>query len=143
LPEAAAASGDPGRKIEALRTAIIERGIAIEYADDLDGALGTSAGGHIQIRNGLTPAEEFVVIAHEYAHELLHRDDDRPASRDTRELEAEAVAFAVGDAVGLQVADAAHDYICLYRGDREALAASLERIQRAAAIILTAVQPGA
>jgi hypothetical protein len=121
--------------------AIVERGIVIEYADDLGAALGTSAG-RIQIRNGLTPAEEFVVIAHEYAHQLLHRDDDRPASRDTRELEAEAVAFVVGEAIGLKVADAAHDYICLYRGEREALAASLDRIQCAAAIILTAVQSG-
>jgi IrrE N-terminal-like domain len=75
--------------------AILERGIAVESADDLGGALGISAGGHIQILNGLSPAQELVVLAHEYAHELLHRADDRPASRDTRELEAEAVAFVV------------------------------------------------
>ena len=49
---------------------------------------------------------EFIVLVHEYAHELLHRADDRPASRDTRELEAEAVAFVVGEAVGLNTSDA-------------------------------------
>ena len=43
--------------------------------------------------------------------------DDRPASRDTRELEAEAVAFFVCQAIGLDVTDAARDYIHLYRGD--------------------------
>jgi hypothetical protein len=73
---------------------------------------------------------EFTTLVHEY--ELLHRADDRPASRDTRELEAEAVAFVVCGAVGLNTSDSSRDYIHLYRGDREALAASLERIQRAA-----------
>jgi hypothetical protein len=59
------------------------------------------------IRNGgrrgrvarLSPATEFTTLVHEYAHELLHHADDRPASRDTRELEAEAVAFVVGGPV--------------------------------------------
>ena len=78
LPKAAEASGDPGNKTAALRAAILERGIAVESADDLDGALGVSTGGRIQILNGLSPAEELVVLAHEYAHELLHRADDRP-----------------------------------------------------------------
>jgi hypothetical protein len=139
LPEVAEASGDPGSKTDALRAAIIERGIAIEAADDLGGALGTSTAERIQILNGLSPAETFVVLAHEYAHCLLHRADDRPASRDTRELEAEAVAFVVGEAVGLDTRAASRDYLHLYHGDREALTQSLDRIQRAASVILTAV----
>jgi hypothetical protein len=36
----------------------------------------------------------------------------------------------------LEVAEAVRDYIQLYRGDAEALAASLERIQRTASSIL-------
>lgn len=139
LAETAEASGDPGSKTEALRAAIVERGIVIEAVDDLGGALGTSSGGRIQILNGLSAAEEFVVLAHEYAHELLHRADDRPASRDTRELEAEAVAFVVGEAVGLDTREASRDYLHLYHGDREALTQSLDRIQRASTVILNAV----
>jgi hypothetical protein len=139
LAETAEASGDPGSKTEALRAAIVERGISIETVDDLGGALGTSSGGRIQILNGLSAAEEFVVLAHEYAHELLHRADDRPASRDTRELEAEAVAFVVGEAVGLDTREASRDYLHLYHGDREALTQSLDRIQRAVSVILNAV----
>ena len=38
--------------------------------------------------------------------------------------------------------EAIRDYIHLYRGDREALAGSLDRIQRAAAVILAAVSVG-
>ena len=44
-------------------------------------------------------------------HELLHHGDDRPASRDTRELEEEAVAFVGGGAVGLNTSDASRDYV--------------------------------
>jgi hypothetical protein len=136
LPEIADASGDPGTHTAALRKAIATRGIVIDEVEDLDGALGTSAGGRIQILRNLAPAQEFAVLAHEFAHELLHHDGDRPGSRDTRELEAEAVAFIVGEAVGLDVARASTDYIHMYRGDRDALMASLDRIRVAAAAIL-------
>jgi hypothetical protein len=141
LPEVATASGDPGARTSALRRAIEGRGIVIEDADALDGALGMSCGGRIQLLKGLASAEEFVVLTHEFAHELLHRSADRPASRDTRELEAEAVAFVVGEAVGLHVGDAARDYIHLYRGDRDGLLASLDRIRSAASMILSALEP--
>ena len=133
------ATGDPGATTAALKAAILGQGITLESVDDLGGALGTSSGGCIRLLNGLSPAMEFTTLVHEYAHELLHRAGDRPASRDTRELEAEAVAFVVGGAVGLSTADASRDYIHLYRGDREALAKSLERIQRAASVILGAI----
>jgi len=139
LPAPSEASGDPGLKTAALKTAILARGIALEWVDDLEGALGTSSGGRIRLLQGLSPATEFTTLVHEYAHELLHRADDRPASRDTPELEAEAVAFIVGGAVGLNTTDASRDYIHLYHGGREALAGSLDRIQRAASAILTVV----
>jgi antirestriction protein ArdC len=135
LPTPSEASGDPGVKTASLRAAILGRGIEIQLVNDL-GALGTSSGGRIRLLDGLSPAVEFTTLAHEFAHELLHHADDRPASRDTRELEAEAVAFVVGEAVGLHTAEASRDYIHLYRGDRDALAQSLTRIQQAAATIL-------
>ena len=139
LPEINQANGDPGALLTQLRDAIQAAGIRLEYVADLDGALGASSGGTIQVVQGLVPVTEFIVLAHEHAHELLHHADDRPQSRDTRELEAEAVAFVVGQTLGLDVLDTARDYIHLYRGDREALAGSLERIQRTAVTILKAV----
>ena len=101
--------------------------------------MGTSSGGRIRLLTGLSPAVEFATLVHEYAHELLHHADDRPASRETRELEAEAVAFVVGVAVGLDTTDSSRDYIHLYRGDREALEQSLTRVQQASATILQAI----
>ena len=71
LPTPIEASGDPGARTALLKTAILEQGIAIEYADELGGALGTSSGGCIRLLNGLSPAMEFTTLVHEYAHELL------------------------------------------------------------------------
>jgi len=139
LPEPSEASGNPGAKTASLKSAILEQGIALESVDDLGGALGTSSGGRIRLLNGLSPAAEFTTLVHEYAHELLHHAGDRPASHDTRELEAEAVAFVVGAAVGLDTTDSSRDYIHLYRGDREALAESLTRVQQTSATILQAI----
>ena len=141
LPEVAHASGDPGDRITAIRAAIVASGIDVEYAEELGGALGVSLGGRIKTLRGLPPAEEFMVLAHEWAHELLHRSDLRP-SRDTRELEAEAVAFVVGEAVGLDASQASRDYLHLYGGDTQALGASLDRIQRTAATILNTLGAG-
>jgi hypothetical protein len=45
----------------------------------------------------------------------------------------------VGEAVGLDTREASRDYVHLYHGDRVALTQSLDRIQRAATVILTAV----
>jgi N-terminal domain of anti-restriction factor ArdC len=140
LPQPSEAQGNPGETTARLRAAIASHGIALEYTDNLGGALGLSCGGRIRVLNGLSAASEFSVLAHEYAHELLHRGSDRPESRDTRELEAEAVAFVVGQAVSLEVAEAARDYIHLYQGDSDASAASLDRIQRTASSILQSIQ---
>ncbi len=139
LPDVAQVVGDPAAALHRLRDAIQRAGITLSYAEGLDGAFGRSRGGAIDVLRNLAPATEFVVLAHEYAHELLHHADDRPRSRDTRELEAEAVACIVGEAAGVESVSAARDYIQLYRGDRDALSASFERIQRAASMILTAM----
>jgi hypothetical protein len=68
LPAPSEASGDPGLNTAALTTAILDRGIALELVDDLDGALGTSSGGRIRLLKGLSPATAFTTLVHEYAH---------------------------------------------------------------------------
>ena len=102
---------------------------------------GLSCGGKILIRSGLGPAEEFSVLVHELSHERLHKQGqaERKPSRTIREVEAEAVAFVVSQAVGLECGTAASDYIQLYDGKKETLMASLERIQATAREIIRAV----
>jgi hypothetical protein len=133
LPSIRDVQGDPAEKLDALKEFAAGQGIALEYKPHLDGAQGMSCGGRVLMLEGLGAAEEFATLAHELAHELLHRDRaTRPASKTVRETEAEAVAFVVCTAAGLDGGNTASDYIQLYQGDAETLSASLERIQQTA-----------
>lgn len=137
LPEFATVAGDPGVYIERVRTQISAAGIQLDTDYIESGASGVSRGGAITIRPGLQPAEEFSVLVHEFAHELLHRGERRhETTKQIRETEAEAVAFAVCHSVGLETGSAASDYIQLYNGSSETLQESLHHIRDCAARIL-------
>jgi len=70
----------------------------------------------------------------------MHRDERRNStSKCLRETEAEAVAFVVCSAIGLETGSAAQDYIGLYGGDAKLLSESLEHVQRTATQILNAI----
>ena len=142
LPEMREVSGDPGENLDRLTAFVRSHGIQLAYSDDLKGALGMSYGGRIAILSGQTKAEEFSTLVHETAHELLHKAERRTATTKTvRETEAEAVAFVVGNAVGLVTGSASADYIHLYHGNASLLAESLEVIQQTAGVILAALEP--
>ena len=140
LPDLDRTQGDPGDMLDMLEHAVCSSEIELEDAEDLGGADGVSIGGKIRIRTGLTHAERFSVLAHEWAHELLHKakGEDRP-SKLVRETEAEAVAFVVCHSIGLATGTAAADYIRLYRGDKETLLASMDRVQKTASLIIRAI----
>jgi antirestriction protein ArdC len=141
LPEFAEVSGDPGDHVVALKGFVASRGIELCYANaELGTAHGASLKGRILLRDDLSPATEFSVLVHEVAHELLHGGDRRSTtSKTVRETEAEAVAFVVSHAIGLETSTAASDYIQLYSGDKDTLLASLASIQRSATEILRAI----
>jgi antirestriction protein ArdC len=144
LPELAATQGDPADHLVRLKAVITDRGIRLRYCEDLDGADGASGGGLILVRSALTAGEEFAVLAHEFAHELLHRGERRTGvPRKVRELEAEAVAYVVSEAIGLDTNTACADYIHLYQGDTDTLTESLYAIRQTASIILEALLPEA
>ena len=136
LPTIGTATGDPGANTNALKEFATSCGIALEYEEDL-AAHGISHGGRITLRNGLEPAEEFTTLVHELAHERLHKSTEG-AKRPQRlmETEAEAVAFVVSQAAGLNTVQASADYIHLYQGDSAMLWDSLERIQKSSAELI-------
>jgi hypothetical protein len=142
LPELGETAGDPGAYKGRLTTFIESLGIALSYADDLDGADGLSKKGAIVIRSGQARAAEFSVLVHELAHEMLHTGETRPATKTVRELEAEAVAFTVCSGIGLDAATPASDYIQFHNGDKDLLVQSLDSIQKTASRILQAISPG-
>jgi N-terminal domain of anti-restriction factor ArdC len=135
-------SGDAGEYRDRLVEFLARQNIALEYNEKIAPALGVSYGGKIAILPGQSPAEDLVCLVHETAHELLHKSDRRTMTTATvRETEAEAVAFIVGQAIGLEMGRASSDYIQMYAGNAALLAESLEVVQRAASIILRAIRP--
>jgi hypothetical protein len=138
LAEFASVKGDPARHLERLKELVAVKGIALEYAPNLGGAFGLSSGGRIQLLSGLGSAQEFCVLTHELAHELLHHGERRKETTKTiRETEAEAVSFVVAHSIGLEQSTASSDYIQLYRGDTETLSESLSFIRTIASEIIT------
>ena len=140
LPEFARVQGDPDEFLSRLKQYVAERGIKLEKSQSLTMAEGVSTGGKIFLKQSLAPAEEFSVLCHETAHEILHHAGEiRPEEKKVRETEAAAVAFVVCHGIGLDVNSSSCDYIQLYDGDKETLIRSLGRIQQTAAEILGAI----
>lgn len=143
LPELASATGDPGACASRLTDFAAAVGIAVRAARLDPGVHGLSRGGTIELAEGLGAAERFATLAHELAHELLHHahGEARPPHH-VRETEAEAVAFVVATAAGLDAGTSSSDYIRLHHGDAASLAASLHRIQTVAARLVSAILSG-
>jgi hypothetical protein len=114
LPQIDVVEGDPREYRDKLRRFATEQGISIEYSTEIAPARGVSSGGMITLLPGQSPAEEFSTLAHEIAHEFLHRGDRRVnTAKRIRETEAEATAFVVCCAIGLETGSAASDYVAV------------------------------
>jgi hypothetical protein len=86
--------------------------VELSFSETIAPAKGLSYGGKITLLSGMQPAEEFSTLTHEIAHEMLHRGDRRTmTTKQVRETEAEAVAFVVCQAIGLETGTASADYV--------------------------------
>ncbi len=144
LPAMREVYGDVGENHDRLLSFIERQGIELVYTENIAPALGMSYGGRIAILPGQSKAETFATLVHELAHEMLHKAERRTTTtKVVRETEAEAIAFVVGKAVGLEAGSASADYIHLYHGNASLLAESLEVIQQTSAVILAALESSA
>lgn len=142
LPEFAKTTGDPKDYLEKLKGLVAKQSISLEYDKSIAPAQGESRGGKIHLLPGMEPAEEFSVLAHELAHEMLHHGKDEiRLPKVVRETQAEAVAYVVSRGVGLETNSAAADYIALYTGDKKTLGQSLSAIQETSSRILDELLP--
>jgi antirestriction protein ArdC len=142
LPEFAKTTGDPKDYTDKLKALAAQRGIAVEYDPSIAPAMGVSSGGRIRLVPDLPKGEEFAVLVHELAHEMLHKGKEaQPLPKMVRETQAEAVAYVVSRGIGLETNTAAADYIALYNGDKATLAKSLSAIQETSAKILDELLP--
>ena len=143
LPSPAIVSGEVGGHHDRLVELVAEQGIELEYNEQIAPTQGVSFGGRIVLLPGQSKAEEFTTLVHELAHEILHHGERRAGTdKAVRETEAEAVAFIVSCAVGLDNGCASADYISLYSGNAELLTESLAVIQQASTTILNALFTG-
>lgn len=142
LPSVFRVEGDPGQEnLEILKCFILREGIELDEVESLGGALGVSYGGRIAVLESLDRPEMYTTLVHELAHEMLHKDEERRGlSKAVKETEAEAVAYVVGQAVGLDSLGQAADYVQLWNGDADVFKASLKRIQKCAKAIVEGLQ---
>src|ERR1022692_1738806 len=142
LPTLTEVQGDVSGYRERLVKFVESRGIALDYSEKIAPAKGLSHGGKITRLSGMQPAEEFSTLAHEIGHEMLHRGERRTlTTKQVRETEAEAVAFVVSQAIGLETGSASADYIQLWHGDADLLRESLDPVQQTAAVFVGGIPP--
>ena len=140
LPSIGRVAGDSRHYGERLPAFALSLGIRLAYSAAIAPARGISEGGKITLLPDLPSAEHAAVLAHELAHEFLHHQPRRDATSKTeRETEAEAVAYVVCQAIGLETGTAAQDYIQLHCGDAKLLLESLNYIRLAAGRILDGI----
>ena len=75
LPRIGVVQGYPSDYTDRLRRFASEQNIAVEHSEEIAPARGTSYGGRIAFLPGRSSAEDFSTLAHELAHELLHRGE--------------------------------------------------------------------
>ncbi len=142
LPALTDVQGDVSGDRDRLFKFVEAQGVELNYSEQIGPAKGLSHGGKITLLLGMQPAEEFSTLVHEIGHEMLHRGDRRTlTTKQVRETEAEAVAFVVCQAVGLETGSASQDYIQVWHGDANLLRESLEAVQQTAAVILGGIAP--
>ena len=113
LPAPATVTGEAGTHLDRLIDFVQQQGIELEYNERIAPAQGASYGGKIVLLPGQSKAETFATLVHELGHEMLHKADRRTATtKVVRETEAEAIAFIVGKAIGLQTGTASADFSC-------------------------------
>lgn len=123
--------------LESLK-ASIDAPITIEPFDETESAKGyyTRSDHSIHVREGMSEAQTVKTAIHEAAHSILHNDNESAIekTRETRECEAESVAYIVCNHFGIDTSDYSFPYLASWASDTELpeLQASLATIQQTA-----------
>ena len=118
-------------------------GIPVGFEDIQGGALGyfNRQDNRIAIKTGLSELQTVKTLIHEIAHSILHNEQQskiRPVDKDTKEVEAESVAYTVATALGLDTSDYSFGYIAGWSQGREmkAVRASMDVVRKTASDII-------
>src|SRR5205807_9036659 len=112
---------------------------------DTQGARGYSALGLIVVRPDQLPGNKAAVTAHEWAHEILHKEEERRSlPMQVKECHAEATAFVVLSHFGITIPYSV-DYLRMWGNTSETLRRELDLVTNAASKIiqkLHSLEPG-
>lgn len=92
----------------------------------------------IMIRDDMSEQQTVKTLIHEMAHAVLHAQNEENRDRQTEEIETEGTAYAVCRHYGIDTSDYSFGYITGWSlgHDAEFLRASLERIPKAAGLLI-------
>ncbi len=125
-------ASDAAALLGALERVTSKRGLTLKTDNDADYGYAT-ADGVIALNDTRTTGQRAKTLAHELAHQAMHFDRGTLKALgiecETRELEAEAVAYVVCTHFGLECDIRCARYIAVWDGDGKALRASMERIR--------------
>lgn len=99
----------------------------------------------IAIRSGMSRIQTIKTMIHEISHQRLHSkenmDEEKPPDRNTKEVEAESIAYTVCSHFGLDTADYTFGYVAGWSSgkDTKELRNSLERIRKTSDEIIVAI----
>ena len=110
----------------------------VEVKTNGKGQLTTACDCQVTVGMDIQTVSDKAVESRKLAAKLLYYK--YPTTKIVRETEAEAIAFVVGQTIGLNTGRASADYIHLYHGNAALLAESLEVIQKTSAVILSALE---
>ena len=100
----------------------------VEGYPDLQ-AMGASLKGTIMLRPDLQSVNRFLVLAHEVAHEYLHKDKERrELAKEIKECQAEVSAYMLASHFGIKSPLSA-DYIRMYGNNKDTLKEQLKITQ--------------
>lgn len=141
---------DPNDKLDHI-TVLVEAAAkfaqSVEIKVDLEKLLpeqtgGYSMGGEVTVNKTYQGINQFGTLAHEIAHEILHRKEDQVSrteeTRQVKELDAETVAYIVLKHYGYE-SKSAPQYLALWRATGEQIKKRRDNIAKAVKIIIDGV----
>ena len=125
LPDICSSLSGAVSNLDDIREALISHyGVEVYYEDPdkMHGAKGVCYpnDAKIGICSGLEQAQELKTLIHELAHFLLHAGENGKLPTDTKELQAESVAYVVCQHIGLDTGEYSFGYIASWGEARTA-----------------------
>ena len=116
--------------------------VAVKFEEVRGGAHGfySHLTNSITVKEGMSEQQTVKTLVHEIAHAILHNEEgeQKDADSNTREVQAESVAYIVCKHIGIDTSDYSFGYVAGWSGGKETkeLTASMEVIRKTAAGII-------